>query len=255
MTLRVLIADDEAPARTRLRDLVRSEPHLDLVAECADGLEALKCIRDRSPDLVFLDVRMPELDGFAVLEALKGHPVPAVIFVTAHHEFAVRAFEVHAVDYLLKPFDKERFQAAVRRARSGLQKDSSARSDQLLSAVMASVGTRHKTLERLPVKSHGRISVIAVREIDWIGTAANYAELHVGKRSYLLRITIKTLADQLVNQKFIQISRFHLVNSDRIKEVHPKPHGDYEVLLHDGTRLPGSRSHRHKLAPLLSGEV
>jgi len=251
----VLIADDEALGRARLRDLVRSEPNLELVAECSDGLEALKAIREKSPDLVFLDVRMPELDGFAVLEALKGHRVPAVIFVTAHREFAVRAFEVHAVDYLLKPFDKERFRAAVRRARGVLQRDAGARSDQLLSAVMATLQTRRKRLERLLVKSHGRISMIATGEIDWIGTAANYAELHVGKRSYLLRTPIKSLASQLSREQFIQISRFHLVNVDRIKEVRSKPHGDYEVLLHDGTRLPGSRTHREKLGALLSGNV
>ena len=252
MTLRVLIAEDEALARARLRDLIRSEPDLQLVAECADGLEALNAIREKSPDLVFLDIRMPELDGFAVLESLRGHRVPAVIFVTAHREFAVRAFEVHATDYLLKPFDKARFQAAVRRARAALQRDPGTRTDQLLSAVMASLQTRRKTLERLPVKDNGRIVLVTTRDIGWISAAGNYAELHVGKRTYLLRSQIKTLPGRLSPQHFVQISRSHLVNVDHIKEVHSKPHGDYEVLLHDGTRLPGSRTHRHKLGPLLS---
>jgi two-component system LytT family response regulator len=194
---------------------------------------------------------MPELDGFGVLEALKGHSIPAIIFVTAHHEFAVRAFEVHAVDYLLKPFDKERFQTALRRARAWLQRDAGARSDQLLSAVMASLRNNRKTLERLPVKSHGRISVISISEIDWIDAAGNYAELHVGKRSYMLRAQIKALADQLPASQFIQISRSQVVNVERIKEISPKSHGDYEILLRDGTTLTGSRTHREKLTRLL----
>lgn len=251
MNLRALIADDEALSRARLRELIEREADIQLVAECANGKEAVDAIRANSPDLVFLDIKMPELDGFGVINAVRAGSMPAVIFVTAHDEFAVRAFEVHAVDYLLKPFDRERFQTALRRARTWLQRDGSARDDQLLSGVLATLQIGRKYLGRIPVKSQGRIAVINTDEIDWICAASNYVELHVGKQCHLLRSAIKTLAEQLPDDQFIQISRSHMVNLERIKEVRSKPHGDFEVLLRDNTTVPGSRSHRDKLRRLL----
>ena len=255
MKLRVLIADDEALSRARLRQFLGAEPNIEVVAECADGKETVKAIREKAPDLVFLDIRMPERDGFAVIEALSGGPVPAIIFVTAHDQFAARAFETHAVDYLLKPFDRDRFQTALRRARNWLQRDSRVRQDQLLSGVLAGLQRRRGHVQRIPVRSQGRIVLVTAAEIDWISAAANYVELHVGRRSHLLRTSIKALVDQLPAEQFIQISRSYMVNLERIKEVCSRPHGDFEVTLRDGTRLAGSRSHRHKLKRVLGADA
>jgi two-component system, LytTR family, response regulator len=200
---------------------------------------------------VFLDVRLPELDGFGVIEGLSGAHLPVIIFITAHDRFALRAFEVHAADYLLKPFDRERFQTALQRARQRLQGNPIARNHQSISEVLAAFETRAKPLERLTIKSQGRISFVATAEIDWICAADNYVELHVGKATHLLRTSINALADQLPKNQFVRISRSKLVNSDRIKEMRSKPHGDYLLLLHDGTHLSGSRTYRQNLAPLL----
>jgi two-component system, LytTR family, response regulator len=251
MMFRVLIADDEALSRARLRELIREEANLHLIAECANGKEAVQAIGETSPDLVFLDVRMPELDGFGVVEALKAGTVPAIIFATAYDEFAVRAFEVHAVDYLLKPFDRERFQMALRRAYMWLQRQASARQEQLLAGVVATLRMGRKPLDRIPVRSEGRISLVKTEEIDWISAADNYAELHVGKQSYLVRMTIKDLADQLREDEFIQVSRSHLVKLDRIREVSRKDHGDFVIILRDGTAVAGGRTYRDNLARLL----
>jgi two-component system LytT family response regulator len=251
MMARVLIVDDEALSRARLRELVQAEANLQLVAESTNGKEAIEAIGEKSPDLIFLDIRMPELDGFEVLEALKGGTAPAIIFVTAHDEFAVRAFDVHPVDYLLKPFDRERFQTALRRAYMWLQRRDSTQYEQLLEGVLATVRMKRNPLERIPVRSQGRICLVNTDEIDWISAADNYVELHVGKQSHLVRMTIKDLADQLRDDEFIQISRSHLVNFERVKEVNRKEHGDFAIILRDGTRLTGGRTYRDNLARLL----
>jgi two-component system LytT family response regulator len=251
MNLRILIADDEPLGRERLRQLLRTEPRTEIVAECISGVEAVNTIRQRSPDLVFLDVKMPDLDGFGVLESLSGARMPAVIFVTAYDQFAVRAFEAHAVDYLLKPFDRERLQIALRRARERLQRTPEHRSDQPLSEVLVSLETRLKRLERLTIKSQGRLSIVNTIDIDWIRAADNYAELHVGNTSHFLRMTLSALAERLPPNRFARISRSHLVNLERIKEIRSKSHGDFVVFLRDGTRLPGTRNYRHNLAGFL----
>ena len=251
MKLRVLIADDEPLSRERLRELLRAEPGTEVVAECLNGMEAVNAIRQKSPDLVFLDVKMPELDGFGVLEALNGARLPAIIFVTAYDRYALRAFEAHAVDYLLKPFERERFQIALRRACQRLQAGPGLQSSSSLTDLLASLGAPLKPLERMTIKSGDRIKLVKVAEIDWVSAADNYVELYVGKTSHLVRITITALAVQLPQDQFVRISRSVLVNVDRIKEIRPKAHGDYLIFLCNGTRLPGSRNYRRNLAGLL----
>ena len=248
--LRVVIADDEPLARESLWRFLRAEPNIEVVAECVNGSEAVKAIREKLPDLVFLDVKMPELDGFGVLEAINGDHLPAIILVTAHDQYAVRAFEANAVDYLLKPFNRERFQAALRRARARPARESVAQNNQLLTEVLASLETKAARLERVTVKSNGRIYILKTAEIDWIRAADNYAELHTGKIVHLVRMTIGALADKLPNQ-FVRISRSLLVNLNRIKEIRPKSHGDCWVVLENGPRLTASRSYRKDLVERL----
>jgi two-component system LytT family response regulator len=247
MKLRILIVDDEPLSRQRLRRFVRAESGTELVAECANGMEAVDVIHEKSPDLVFLDVKMPELDGFGVVEALNGACPPAIIFVTGYDQFAVRAFETNAVDYLLKPFDRERFQAALRRARERLQRGSDQHNPALLK-LLTDAGKRAKPPDRLAIKSEGRISVVKTADINWIGAADNYVELHTGNGTHMLRTTINALAAQLSPDGFVRISRSHLVNLERVKELRLKTHGDYLIVLHNGTILPGTRNYRHNLA-------
>ena len=247
MKLRVLIAEDEPLGRERLRSFLEAEDGIEIVAECINGTEAVKAIREMEPDLVFLDVKMPELDGFGVLEAIPG-PRPAIIFVTAYDQYAVRAFEANAIDYLLKPFDQIRFKTAFRRARERLRGPN--RSNQTVSEMLASFREGTNRLERLTVKSGKRISILKTADIDWIRAADNYTELHVGNATHLLRMTIGTLAEQLPPQ-FVRISRSLLINLTRVAEIHPKSHGDFLILLEDGTQLPASRSHRQNVMKLL----
>ena len=254
MKLRVVIADDEPLGRERLRLFLQAEPDSEIVAECRNGKEAVEAIRKTSPDLVFLDVKMPELDGFGVLEALVDVPLPAIVFVTAFDQFAVRAFEANAVDYLLKPFDRDRFETAFQRVRRRLQHLSKQQSrNHLLSEVLASLQSQTARLERLTVKSGKRISIVKTTDIDWLRAADNYTELHVGSVTHLLRMTIGALAAQLPTQ-FVRISRSVLVNLTRIAEIRPKSHGDCLVILEDGTQLVASRSHRQDLMKLLNNK-
>jgi two-component system LytT family response regulator len=251
MKIRVLLVDDEPLARERLRRFLEKEAEVEMVGECANGREAVSAIKRHSPDLVFLDVQMPELDGFGVLAELKHEPMPAIIFVTAHDQFALRAFEVHALDYLLKPFDRERFQKALRRAMDHLQRRAAGTLDQRLSALLADVAPGQKYWDRLAVKSAGRVIVLKTEDIDWIEAADNYVNLHVGNESHLHRETMATLAERLSPEKFLRISRSTIVNVDRIKELQPLFHGEYSVLLRNGARLTLSRGYRDKLDQLM----
>jgi two-component system LytT family response regulator len=244
---RTLIADDEPLARERLRQLLQNEPEIEIVGECADGREAVEAIRKESPDLLFLDVQMPELDGFGVVEAIGTEPAPVIVFVTAYDQFALRAFEVHAVDYLLKPFDRERFQTALRRALERVRHREGRALTQQLSALLAEGKPPPKPLERLAVKSGGRALLVKTDDIDWIEAADNYVTLHVGKESHLLRDTVSALEGRLAPEKFVRISRSTIVNVERVKELRPLFHGEYAVTLHNGTRLTLSRRYRHKL--------
>jgi two-component system LytT family response regulator len=247
--IRTLIVDDESLARDRLRQLLAGEPEIELVAECADGREALENIQRETPDLIFLDVQMPELDGFEVLQRITGRP-PVVVFVTAHDKFALQAFEVHAVDYLLKPFDRGRFQLALRRAIQEVRHHDDRALQERHQALLNELRPPPKPLERLAVKSSGHIVFLKLTDIDWIGAAHNYVELHLGKESHLLRETLNAIEERLPADKFVRISRSAIVNIERIKELHPLFHGEYSVVLHNGTRVTLSRRYRDKLPQL-----
>lgn len=254
MKIRVLLVDDEPLARERVRKLLEKEPDIELLGECADGASAVQMIREHAPDLVFLDVQMPELDGFGVLERLGSFTLPAVVFITAHDQFALKAFEIHAVDYLLKPFDAARFQTTLQRVRGILRGKQRGELDVRLAALLAEVRPEEKnrTLERIAVKSSGRVVFVKVEDIDWIEAADNYVSLHLGTEEHLHRETMATIEGQLPAAQFMRISRSTIVNVDRIKELQPLFHGEYAVLLRNGTRLTLSRSYRDKIDQLMS---
>jgi len=250
--IRALIVDDEPLARERLMSLLAAESDIEVAGQCANGAEALAAIEEKAPDLVFLDVQMPELDGFGVLAALEGERRPAIIFVTAHDRFALKAFEVHAIDYLLKPFDRERFQKALDRARGQVKRQQGGQIDDRLAALLAELKQdQTKQLDRIPVKGSGRVVLVKVNDIDWIEAADNYVNLHAGKEAHLHRETMTALEKKLPAEKFLRISRSAMVNVDRIKELQPMFHGDYTVILQNGTKLTLSRGYRDALNQLL----
>jgi two-component system LytT family response regulator len=254
--VRALIVDDEPLARERIRQLLTEETDLEIVGECEDGLTALEAIREQHPDLVFLDVQMPELGGFELLSRLDPARMPAIIFVTAHDQFALKAFEVHALDYLLKPFDQERFQTALSRARDWLSRRGKEDLDTRLSSLMADLRgqTVAKYQERIAVKAGGRVILVKAEDIDWVEAADNYVSLHVGTASHLLRETMNSFEQRLSPDKFLRISRSTIVNLDRVKELQPLFHGEYAVILTDGTRVSLSRNYRERLSVLLGKE-
>jgi len=249
MKTRVLIADDEPLARERLAGFLREDTSVDLVGEATNGCEAVERIRSLKPDVVFLDVQMPEMDGFDVLAQLQPEERPVVVFVTAYDKFAVKAFEVHAADYLLKPFDKQRLQSALQRAFGTLARKDPAQIHQQLSALLNDLRPQASAPGRLTVKSEGRVLFVNVQDIDWVEAADNYVALHVGRESHLLRDTMTALEARLPKQ-FMRISRSTIVNTDRIKELQPLFHGEYAVILRDGTKLTLTRGYRDKLEQL-----
>lgn len=253
MKTRVLIVDDEPLARERVRSLLQGVTEIECIGECADGISAVATIRKDAPDIVLLDVQMPELDGFGVIAQLSGGKMPAVIFVTAYDRFALKAFEVHAVDYLLKPFDKERFLTALNRAIDQVKRQQAGELSQRLTALLAEVRPEQKPkqLDRIAVKSSGRVVFVKVEEIDWVEAADNYVSLHVGTETHLHRETMASIEGQLSPEKFMRISRSTIVNMDRIKELQPLFHGEYTVILRNGTKLTLSRSYREKLDQLM----
>lgn len=249
--IRTLIVDDESLARERIRDMLASDPAIAIVAECANGEEAIEAIQRFSPDLVFLDVEMPGIDGFAVLDGLPVDRMPTVIFVTAYDQYAVRAFEVYALDYLLKPFDQERFEKALKRAKTHIASErSDAVSERILRAI-EDIKTKPVHLERLVIKLNGHVFFMKAEEIDWLEAEGNYVRLHSGKESYLLRDTISALESQLDPKRFIRVHRSAIVNVDRITELQPWFHGEYRIVLREGVQLTLSRTYREKLHELL----
>ncbi|MGH8637211.1 MAG: LytR/AlgR family response regulator transcription factor [Burkholderiales bacterium] len=253
---RIIIADDEPLARARLRMLLGGESWVDLVAECADGTHAIAAIRELRPDLVFLDVQMPGATGFDVIEAIGPAHMPAVVFVTAYDRYALRAFDVCALDYLLKPFDRERFQQALGRARQQLQHPASSGDleRRLLELVQ---GLKHSPprAERFVVRSGGRVYFVRAAEIDWIEAAGNYVKLHVGAEAHLLRETMTAIEAQLDPETFFRIHRCHIVNIERVQELQPWFNGEYVVSLKTGARLTLSRGYREKLQQRLGSAL
>lgn len=250
--LRALIVDDEPLAREGIRLHIEQQKDFEIVGECGDGDEALAAIREQAPDVVFLDIQMPGRDGFGVLDALAGTTLPLIVFVTAYDQFALQAFEAHALDYLLKPFDDERFRKAIDRVRTQLRGQKRRDLDSRIAQLLADIRDRPRYFERLVVRSGGRILILRVDDIDWIEAAANYVKLHVGPRVYLLRETMNRLEEKLDPARFIRIHRSTIVRVDRIRELEPLFQGDYLVILHDGSRLTSSRSYRDKLQEALN---
>jgi len=241
-SLRALVIDDELPARKKLMMLLRDEPGVEVVGQASNGIEAVAAIEEHQPDVIFLDIQMPGMNGFEVLEALEGDNLPLVVFVTAYDQHAVKAFEVHAADYLLKPFDRSRVQSCLERLRSG-QHSVNAKLEELLSEFRS-----RDYLNRVIVKTRGRVIFLQIEDVDWIETSANYVELHLGKQSFLLRETLSALETRLDPRHFARVHRTTIVNIDRIQELQPWSHSDFIVLLKDGTKLRMSRRYRENLA-------
>jgi two-component system LytT family response regulator len=260
MSVRVVIVDDEELARRGIRTRLQRSGDVEIVAECSNGREAIDAIRRASPDLVFLDVQMPGKTGFDVVEAIGWDTFPHVIFVTAHDRYAIRAFEVNALDYLLKPIDDERFDIAFRRARESLTRDRDSDFGRRLAAVIGDVpgksdGRTASRPDRIVVRSGGRVVFIKISEIDWVEAAGDYVTLHVGKKSWLLRETITEMDRKLEPNGFTRIHRSTLVNLERVGEMRALDNGEYRVLLRDGTELKLSRSYRHALQRLIDGRI
>ncbi|HEX8476025.1 MAG TPA: LytTR family DNA-binding domain-containing protein [Pyrinomonadaceae bacterium] len=254
--IRVMVVDDEPLAREKIREMARDDAEIEIVAECANGDDALAAIRKESPDLLLLDVQMPETNGFAVLEALDPHDIPLVIFVTAYDHYAVRAFEVHAFDYLLKPFDRERLGAALQRAKEQIRRERNGTLDHRILALLEEIkGEPTKYLERLVVKTGGRVFFLETEEVDWIEAEGNYVSIHTQAKSHLLRDTISGLEARLDPRKFVRIHRSTIVNIKRIQELQPWTHGDYYVILRNGTRLTASRNYRENLQVALGDSL
>jgi two-component system LytT family response regulator len=245
--IRTLIVDDEPLARERLASLLQGEADIELVGQCRDGEEAVTAIQDQTPDLVFLDVQMPQMTGFEVIEVVGTEQMPLVIFVTAYDQHALKAFQVRALDYLLKPFDRERFNESLGRARKQIERDETGDLGKRLLALVKDLRKDQPRSDRLVVKSGGRLFFLRVDEIDWVEAAGNYVRLHVGTTSHLLRETMNAIEGRLDPEKFFRIHRSRIVNMERIQELQPWLNGEYAVLLRTGTRLTLSRGYREKL--------
>jgi two-component system LytT family response regulator len=250
-TIRTMIVDDEPIAREGVRRQLSRESDVEIVAECGDGLAAVEAIRELMPDLVFLDVQMPGMDGFEVVRAAGVETMPAVVFVTAYDKYALQAFEVNAVDYLLKPFDGERFQKAFQRARAQIESRTAEMIKAKLQALLECIRPQQRYLERLVVKAAGRIFFLPVSEIDWIESADNYINLHCGRESHLMRETLSGLETKLNPEEFLRIRHSAIVNLKRIKELRPLFKGEYDIVLHNGVKLTTSRRYRSRFENLL----
>jgi two-component system, LytTR family, response regulator len=249
--IRVLIVDDEPIARKGIRNHLARESDIEIVGECGNGLEAVSAIRDSKPDLVFLDIQMPELNGLGVIEAVGADRMPIVIFVSAYDRYTLQAFEVHALDYLLKPFETERFQRTLQRAREQLSTRQTSQLNHRLLRLLESLEEKPKALERLVVKTSGRVYFVDVDEIDWIEAADNYVRLHVAGKGHLIHESLSSLEQKLDRARFVRVHRSRIVNTAKIKELHPLFHGEYVIVLHGGAKLTSGRSYREKLRELM----
>jgi two-component system LytT family response regulator len=250
--MRVLLVDDESAARRGLRRRLAGLPDLLVVGECEDGEAAVAAIAELRPDLVFLDIQMPGLDGFGVIDAVGPAQMPAVVFVTAYDEFALKAFEVNALDYLLKPVDEQRLQAAVARARARTPEADPDWTARLAAALQQMAGQGSpRWCRRLAIRGAGRVVLLDVADVDQIESAGNYVQVHQGRKQHLLRETMAALEARLDPERFVRVSRAAIVNIDRVRELQPMFNGDFVVVLKDGTEVTGSRRYRDALRTLL----
>lgn len=246
MEIRALVVDDEPWARKRIAQLLRRETEIEIVGECADGESAVHSILSLSPQVVFLDVQMPEMDGFEVLQALGSAKPPLVVFVTAYDKYAIRAFDVHAVDYLLKPFDSERFRKTLDRVKDELRRGEGGR-DRNLENLLKTLSAQRPYLRRLAAKTGSSVVFLRAEDVDWIEASGNYVTLHIGKESHLIRETMSGLEPKLNPRQFVRIHRGTIVNMDRIKELQPWFSGERVLSLKDGTQLRVGRAFRGRL--------
>jgi two-component system, LytTR family, response regulator len=248
MTIRAVVVDDEPVARRRLRKLLQREGNIEVVGDCEDGASAIEAIARLRPDVVFLDVQMPGLDGFDVVEALEPGDLPAIVFVTAYDQYAVRAFEIHAVDYLLKPFEPERLQKTLERLATLADKGDAAKR---IHAAVDSVRAQHP-LRRVLVKAAGRVYAVRTEEVESIHAAGHYLELHTAASTHLIRESIASLETRLDPARFARIHRSTIVNLDSVRELRPAFHGEFVVILHNGRRLRCSRTYAEALTKAMS---
>jgi two-component system LytT family response regulator len=260
MKIRTVIADDEELARRGLRALAQRCEDVELLCECRNGQEAVDAIHRHRPDLVFLDVQMPGKTGFDVISAIADAQPPHVVFVTAYDKFALRAFEVHALDYLLKPVNEERFDAALARVRQAMSQAADNAIVQRVRQVAAELPVATSTstvsaVDRLPIKANGRIMVIRLADIDWFEAEGDYVSVHVGGKSWLMRETIAAVELRLALSGFVRIHRSALVNAERVKELRARDKGEYTVVLNDGTELKLTRNYRASVERLVGANL
>lgn len=250
MALTALIVDDEPLAREGLRALLASDAEIVTILEARDGREAIAAIRESSLDLVFLDVQMPEVDGFAVVRAIGAEQMPPVVFVTAHDQYAIHAFEINALDYVLKPVIEERFVKALARAKGRIRTDEAANSHRQIIGLLETIAAPRSYLKRLAVRSAGKTVFVDVEDVDWMQGAENYVELHAGASTHLLHVTMNILEKSLDPEVFLRIHRSIIVNVHRIKALQTGAHGEYIVTLHDGARLQSGRTYMDRVRAL-----
>jgi len=250
MAIRVLIADDKSSAREQIRRMLRQETGIEVIGECAGGLETVSFIEKHMPDLVFLEIQMPDLDGFEILRKIETGKLPFIIFVSESESFAFKAFEVSALDYLLVPFNKERLQTAVQKARQQIENRRNGSLDKLLRAFLDKFPDGKNYPDKIMLKTAKGISFINTNEVDWVEAAGNYVKLHVKDSGHLLRETMNNIESKLNPDKFLRIHRSSLVNIDRIKELQPLFNGDYIVILQNDTELNLSRNYHDRLQRL-----
>jgi two-component system LytT family response regulator len=246
-SIRVLIVEDEAPARQRLADLLRKDAQIDSILEAGDGITAVEMIQSHRPELVFLDVQMPELDGLGVIDAIGAGQMPLTVFVTAYDQHAIRAFESNALDYLLKPFSDERFEAALHRAKLRLRERSTSELGQRMIKMLSAAPQAQRSWDRLVVKSAGSTCFIRVTEIDWIEAAGVYVNLYVAGKQLLYRASLQELSERLDPRRFVRVHRSAIVNIESIVQLEPISHGEFDVVLKNGARTRVSRNYRAQL--------
>jgi two-component system LytT family response regulator len=249
--IRALIADDEALARKFIGKMLKDDRDFEIIGECGNGKETVAMIRKKSPDVVFLDVQMPEMDGFAVLESIGIERLPEIIFTTAYEQYAIRAFELHALDYLLKPFDQTRFKEGIKYVKERFRSERQNDGRMQINALLENIKNKPQYLERLVIKASGRITFLRTDEINWIEADDKYVHLHTDKANPMVRQTLSAMEAQLDPAKFQRVHRSAIVNVERIAELQPLFSGEYSILLQDGTKLTLSRNHRDKLFELL----
>lgn len=250
MPFSTLLVDDEPLAREGLRMLLANDADVSVIHEAKNGREAVEAIRTTRPDLVFLDVQMPEMDGFAVVQEVGAERMPAVVFVTAHDKYAIQAFEINAIDYLLKPVTEERFAKALARSKAQLQSKQTVDPNRQILSLLETLAAPRSALKRLAVRSAGKTIFVDVEDIDWIEAAENYVQLHAGRAEHLLHVTMNTLEKSLDAELFLRIHRSVIVNVKRIKQMQPVMHGEFVITLENGVRLQSGRSYTERLKTL-----